>query len=259
MPTTSNFGWTTPADTDLVKDGASAIRTLGNNIDASLVDLKGGTTNQVLAKNSNSDLDFKWVADASGIPATIFDAKGDLLAASAADTAARLAVGSNGQVLSANSATATGLEWIAAPSGAIKQVVFAEYSTATATNTTTLTDIGLSATITPSSTSSRILIMTQASYSVSDTGQTDIGVKAALLRGATIIVDKPTASAGYFNLASNTAGKGLGGVVTLLDYDDPATTSATTYKFQGASYDSTDCTWQPNSGKSTMILIEVLF
>ena len=113
MPTTSNFGWTTPADTDLVKDGAAAIRTLGNGIDTSFLDLKGGTTDQVLAKNSNSDLDFKWVADATGIPATIFDAKGDIIAATAADTASRLAVGTNGQVLTADSTTATGLKWAA--------------------------------------------------------------------------------------------------------------------------------------------------
>lgn len=119
MPTTSNFGWTTPADTDLVKDGAAAIRTLGNGIDTSFVDLKGGTTNQVLAKNSNSDLDFKWVADATGIPATIFDAKGDIIAATAADTADRLAVGTNGQVLTADSTTATGLKWAAVPSSSL--------------------------------------------------------------------------------------------------------------------------------------------
>ena len=62
MPTTSNFGWTTPADTDLVKDGAAAIRTLGNGIDTSFLDLKGGTTGQVLSKNSNTDLDFTWIA-----------------------------------------------------------------------------------------------------------------------------------------------------------------------------------------------------
>jgi hypothetical protein len=60
MPTTTNFGWTTPADTDLVKDGASAIRTLGSNIDTSLVDLKGGTSGQYLKKNSNTDLDYVW-------------------------------------------------------------------------------------------------------------------------------------------------------------------------------------------------------
>jgi hypothetical protein len=66
MPTTTNFGWTTPADTDLVKDGASAIRTLGSNIDTSLVDLKGGTSGQYLTKNSNTDLDYAWVTLSAG-------------------------------------------------------------------------------------------------------------------------------------------------------------------------------------------------
>lgn len=66
MPSTTNFGWTTPADTDLVKDGASAIRTLGNGIDTSFVDLKGGTTGQILSKNSNTDLDFIWIANDQG-------------------------------------------------------------------------------------------------------------------------------------------------------------------------------------------------
>ena len=60
MATTTNFGWETPDDTDLVKDGAAAMRTLGSAIDTSLVDLKGGTTGQVLAKASGSDLDFTW-------------------------------------------------------------------------------------------------------------------------------------------------------------------------------------------------------
>lgn len=115
--TTPNFGWAVPTSTDLVKDGAVAIETLGDSIDASLVDLKGGTTNQVLAKNSNTDMDFKWVADASGIPATIIDAKGDLIAGTAADTAARLAVGANDTVLTADSTAATGLKWAAPASG----------------------------------------------------------------------------------------------------------------------------------------------
>ena len=66
MPTKSNFGWTTPADTDLVKDGAAAIRTLGNGIDTSFLDLKGGTTGQILSKATNTDLDFSWVTSTSG-------------------------------------------------------------------------------------------------------------------------------------------------------------------------------------------------
>lgn len=62
MATTTNFGWETPDDTDLVKDGAAAMRTLGSAIDTSLVDLKGGTTGQVLSKASGTDMDFTWIA-----------------------------------------------------------------------------------------------------------------------------------------------------------------------------------------------------
>ena len=140
MPSTTNFGWTTPADTDLVKDGAAAIRTLGNGIDTSLVDLKGGTTGQVLSKASNTDLDYTWttpnvgditevqagtgisVASGTGpIPvvtntvATTFDAKGDLIVGTGADTFAKLTVGTNDYVLTAASGESTGLKWAALP------------------------------------------------------------------------------------------------------------------------------------------------
>lgn len=66
MATTTNFGWETPDDTDLVKDGALAMRTLGNSIDASFVDLKGGTTGQILSKASNTDLDYTWINNDTG-------------------------------------------------------------------------------------------------------------------------------------------------------------------------------------------------
>ena len=113
MANTTNFNWETPDDTDLVKDGAAAIRTLGSSIDTSFVDLKGGTTGQVLSKASNTDLDYSWVTtdDANAIQNAIVDAKGDLIAASAADTPARLAVGANGTVLTADSGETTGLKW----------------------------------------------------------------------------------------------------------------------------------------------------
>lgn len=59
--TTTNFGWDIPQSTDLVKDGATAIAALGQDIDTAMVDLKGGTTGQVLSKASGTDLDFAWI------------------------------------------------------------------------------------------------------------------------------------------------------------------------------------------------------
>ena len=109
--TTPNFGWSVPTSSDLVKNGATAIETLGDSIDASLVDLKGGTTGQVLTKASGTDMDFSWTAVD---PLVILDAKGDLITATAADTPARLAVGSNNFVLGADSTAATGLKYLGA-------------------------------------------------------------------------------------------------------------------------------------------------
>jgi len=130
MATTTNFGWETPDDTDLVKDGAAAIRTSLNGVDSSFVDLKGGTTGQVLSKASGTDLDFTWVAqdDSNAIQNAIVDAKGDLIAATAADTPARLAVGTNGQVLTADSAEATGLKWAPASGGGLIKLAAATFS-----------------------------------------------------------------------------------------------------------------------------------
>jgi len=110
---TPSFSWPVPQSTDLVKDGAVAIEALGDAIDASMTDLLGGTTGQVLAKATNANMDFAWVTsdDANAIQNAIVDAKGDLIAASAADTPARLAVGANDLILTAASGEATGLKY----------------------------------------------------------------------------------------------------------------------------------------------------
>jgi hypothetical protein len=110
---TSNFGWQMPTSTDLVTDLPADFEVFGQAVDTSLADLKGGTTGQVLSKASNTNMDFTWVTsdDANAIQNTIVDAKGDLIGATAADTPARLAVGTNGQVLTADSTAATGLAW----------------------------------------------------------------------------------------------------------------------------------------------------
>ena len=102
-----------PTASDLVTDLPADFEVFGQAVDTSLADLKGGTTDQVLAKNSNTDMDFKWVTsdDANAIQNSIVDAKGDLIAASANDTPARLAVGANGETLVADSSTSTGLRY----------------------------------------------------------------------------------------------------------------------------------------------------
>lgn len=100
MATTTNYSWTTPDDTALVKDGAAAIRSLGTAIDTTVFNNAG-----------------------AAIAKTIVDAKGDIIAATAADTVSRLAVGANDTVLTADSATATGLKWAAPVSGAMTLII----------------------------------------------------------------------------------------------------------------------------------------
>jgi hypothetical protein len=90
MATSPNYSWPEPDNTDLVKNGALAIRTMGNAIDTTM---------------------------ATMTPKSTVTAKGDIVVATAASTPSRLAVGTNGQVLKANSATATGLEWTADSTG----------------------------------------------------------------------------------------------------------------------------------------------
>jgi hypothetical protein len=166
--TTTNFGWDIPQSTDLVKDGATAIAALGQDIDTALVDLKGGTTGQVLSKASNTDLDYSWVAVD---PLLILDAKGDLITATAADTPARLPVGANGTVLTADSAQGNGLKWAAVSGGKVLQVVRATDSTLRSTTSTTFVDVtGISVSITPQfSTSNILLISSTFVYSLNAT------------------------------------------------------------------------------------------
>jgi hypothetical protein len=129
--TTPNFGWSVPTSTDLVKDGATAIETLGDSIDASLADLKGGTTGQVLSKNSNSDMDFTWAApttgDITGVTAgigisgggtsgdvtitnsmaTAITTNGDLIYGTGSGTFTRRGIGTTGQILTVTSGVPT--------------------------------------------------------------------------------------------------------------------------------------------------------
>ena len=110
---TTPFSWQMPTSTDLVTDLPADFEVFGQAVATSMADLLGGTTGQVLAKASNTNMDFSWVTtdDANAIQNAIVNAKGDIIGASANDVPAITSVGANDTTLFADSTAATGLSW----------------------------------------------------------------------------------------------------------------------------------------------------
>lgn len=176
-----------------------------------------------------------WAAQSASNPisANIVDAKGDLIVGTAADTVARLASSaSNGNVLTVDTSTATGLKW-AAPAGGggkVLQVVNASYSTEVTSASATFADTGLSATITPTLSTSKILVLVNQVGVGKSAANANACIALKLLRGATDLVRFEDIGAYTGSALINYIGS-----CSTSYLDSPATTSATTYKTQLAN------------------------
>ena len=143
----------------------------------------------------------------------------------------------------------------ALPTGSVLQVVSQNYGTQFASSSSTFADTGITVSITPTSATSKILVLVTLSGVYKDT--TNTGLMARLLRGATVI-QKFTGNAGFTN---TTTSNNIGGV-SFNYLDSPATTSSTTYKIQGASGNNTGTAYINVDGgsndSSSITLLEIV-
>jgi len=184
--------------------------------------------------------------------------KGDLYGFSTLN--ARIPIGTNNQVLTADSAEALGLKWAtpAGGGGKVLQVVSATTSTAVTISTTANTDTGITATITPTLNTSKILVLISGSVWGSAASVTSYFYGGRLLRGATAIMDQGAYGLAGVQVQGSSATQGVGSNIAINYYDAPATTSATTYKFQARTHTTGALYWQQDSlSASTIVLMEI--
>lgn len=205
----------------------------------------GGLIPESSVTNLVSDL-------AAKVASTIVDAKGDLIVATAADTVSRLAVGTNGQALVADSTAGTGLKW--GNAGSVLQVVSSALSTRFVTSSHTAVDIGLSATITLGSASNKVLVCTSL---ICGGPAADWVAEFTRLRNGSSY--GPQGRLGWLWAGVSTRPQSL----TSMYLDSPASTSALTYKVQVQSELSNEVVINGRGydtalfGESTLTLMEI--
>ena len=144
----------------------------------------------------------------------------------------------------------TGVAKAALPAGSVLQVVSATYSTQTSTTTNSFIDTGLTATITPTSNTSKILVVVSHPMCVKTTATGALALR--ILRGATNIYSA-TGNGIYSGTAID-----LYGCFSFSYLDSPSTASSTTYKTQFASAQNSGTVYvQADSFTSTITLMEI--
>lgn len=181
-------------------------------------------------------------------------AKGQLVVGSGTDASTTLAVASTaGYLLTVDSAEATGMKWAApAGGGKVLQVVSATTTTSTVSNSTSFADTALSCSITPSSASSKVLVLVTQRIRIANASSTgDIGGNLKLLRNSTDLFTN-TAPTQYTAGLSSVEARNIHAISYL---DSPSTTSATTYKTQIATNYTSG--YYTSEGFQSMVLLEI--
>jgi hypothetical protein len=188
-----------------------------------------------------------------GIQPTLLTTKGDIIVATGNATLVRQGVGTNGQVLTADSTQADGVIWATpAGGGKVLQVVMGTTGTLATSTSTSFADTNLTATITPSSASSKVLVLVSQNGCAKSSGNASNGLGLRLLRAGSNII-----TFGYEALQTNTtiANKGS---ISVNYLDSPATTSATIYKTQFNNQGTSAANVVVNeNATSTIILLEI--
>lgn len=186
--------------------------------------------------------------------------KGDLYTFSSSD--ARLPVGTNGYTLVADSAEATGLKW-AAPAGGGKVLQVVQFTTSTASTVTsaTFTDTNITANITPSLATSKVMVIASCAtqYFTNGTGLNQVGMGLRLKRNSTLVFDPSgNGGEGEYITDSENSYKQMSAFTTFSYLDSPATTSVTSYTIAiRNNAGSNTAKTSPDSRESSLILMEI--
>jgi len=219
-----------------VTAGTATVTTAGS---LALTQWEGG---QLYFTSTSASIFFDYIQAGTSIPLTT---KGDLFGFDTAN--ARIPIGSNNQVLTADSAQALGLKWATPSSGTVVKVQAATSNTQVSVSTGTFIDTGLTVSITPSASTSKVLIMADPMFYASGTS---LMASARITRAGTSVYQVDRAMQGVTS---------QGWKIPLMYLDSPATTSATTYVIQFALFSGTGSIVYANTSAAigSIIVMEI--